>query len=158
MASNDQLLKIMPMRLRLPMYLDQFIEDFTFHDIINDLNQVEPIFTDTERKRISDIEKRDEQVIQMFFFLCEKDETVVCRFNDILTTLYHWLYVETLTWNRLNEEEHSYIDAYERLGKVEPKHQDINVHRLKHVSILTLYFFQTIKNILNLINLTHYSQ
>lgn len=135
MASNDQLLKIMPMRLRLPMYLDQFIEDFAFYDITNDLNQAEMIFTDTERKRISDIEKSDEQVIQMFFFLCEKDETVVCRFNDILTKCYKWLYVQALTWNRLYDEEHSYIDAYERLGKVEPKHQDMNVHRLKYVSI-----------------------
>lgn len=134
MASNEP--KMMPMRLLLPMYLDKFIKDFRFHDIINDLKQADIIFTDTELKRLSDLETSEQQVIQMFFFLCEKDESVVCLFNDILDKCYHWLLLQVLTLNQLNAEEHRYVDVYERLGKVEPKHQDINVHRLIYVSIL----------------------
>lgn len=134
-AYKDQIPRMMPMRLVLPMHLDSFMEDFDFHDITYDLNQGEKIFTDTERKRISDLEKTDEQIIQMFFFLYEKDEPTVSDFNLILAKYYSWLFVNILTLNRLNTEEQLYIDAYEQLGKVEPKHQDINVHRLKYVSI-----------------------
>ncbi|KAL5287914.1 hypothetical protein ACFFRR_008638 [Megaselia abdita] len=134
MASNDQ--RYFPMNLRLPMYLDQFIKDFAFHDITNDLSKADMIFTDTEMKRILDIEDSEQQVIQMFFFLYEKNEELVWRFIGILEKCYHWLMVTNYSMNQINDEERLYKFAYDRLGKVEPKHQDINVHRLKYFSEL----------------------
>lgn len=135
MASNYQ---NMSTKLRLPMYLDKFIEDFSFADISNDLDQADRIFTDTELKRIKDIDNSEQQIIQMFFFLCEKSESIVDRFINILDKCYHWLVVESISLNQLNHEERLYIDLYERLGKVEPKHEDINVHRLNYVSIFSV--------------------
>lgn len=124
------------MYLQLPMYYDRFIKDFAFPDVKFDLNQADEIFTATEMKRISDIDDPEQQVIQMFFFLCEKDEKHVWKFVDILHNCYDWLLGDLVpfSFSQLSPEEHTYIDTYERLNKVEPKHQDINVHRLGYVS------------------------
>lgn len=130
MSSMDQ--KKMPMNLRLPMYMDLFIKDFSFSDIKSDLLKADQIFTDTEIKRISDIHIPEHQVIQMFFFLYEKSENAVWLFVDVLENYYNWLTIG-ISSNQVFEDKSRYIDVYERIGKIEPRHADLNIHRLNYV-------------------------
>lgn len=116
-----------------------FILDFSFFDIVKDLERANVLSTgDLDNIKLS---PEKERIEKLFFYLIYRKANFY-KFLNVLRLKYQWLAahieLDLQSFIADGQPRDEYFDKIRRLRKEIPKHADLNVHRCAYVSINVL--------------------